>query len=450
MINQLLKDLRSTTKSSEKLKLLQNFKDKELLRKVLSYTYDNVTYSFGIKKIPEYNDVFGLDANKMDCDKLISMLDRLNDRTYTGNDAIEYLSYVLNSAKISGYYDLICCIINRDLSAGVNEALVEKVFPGTIKKPKVMLISAFDQEKISKKIVFPALVQLKVDGARAILVKSGNDIKIFTRSGNEYTNLEHIKNALKHLPDDFVLDGEIIYNPSDNKFLDSLSTSPEDRQLSNGIVNKSIQGTISKEEAKNLQYVVWDYISLDEYQNESKKTLYFERFNKLHDVIDNCNIIKVDNYQVNSLKEAKELYKKYRNAGYEGVILKNKHTRWENKRSQDAFKFKDEFDVDLRIVGYELHSKNPNKIGSLLAESDDGLIKVSVGSGFKDSNSNELIDRTGAYLAAMENKLIGNIITIKCNSLIKSKDKEEYSLFLPRLICFRFDKNDTNLVKDFL
>lgn len=449
MINQLLKDLRATTKSSEKLKLLKDFKDKELLKKVLAYTYDNVTYTFGIKKIPEVNDVFGLDATKTECSKLISMLDLLVDRTYTGNNAIEYLSYVLNSAKLSGYYDLMCCILNRDLSAGVNEALVEKVFPGTIKKPKVMLISAFDQNKIDKKIIFPAFAQLKVDGARAILIKKGRDIKILTRSGNEYTGLNHIKKSLEHLSEDFVLDGEIIYNPNSNKTLDSLSTSPEDRQLSNGIVNKSIQGTISKEESELLQYVVWDYIDLDEYTNESKKSLYFERFKKLDQVINNHNIIKVDNYQVNSLQEAKDFYQKYRQAGYEGIILKNKHMKWENKRTQDAFKFKDEFDVDLRIVGYELHSKNPNKLGAILVESDDGKIKVSVGSGFKDSNTDELTDRTGALKAAINNELIGKIVTVKCNSLIKSKDKEEYSLFLPRLVCFRFDKNDTNLITDF-
>lgn len=177
--------------------------------------------------------------------------------------------------------------------------------------------------------------------------------------------------------------------------------------------------------------------------------MYFERFNKLDNVIDNFNVIKVDSYIVKSLQEAKDLYQKYRAAGYEGIILKNQFMRWVNKRSQDAFKFKDEFDVDLKIVGYELHSKQPNKIGALLVESDDGLIKVSVGSGFKDSNTDDLMDRSGAYKAAMNNELIGKVVTVKCNSIIKSKDKEEYSLFLPRITCFRFDKTDTNLLSDF-
>ena len=449
MVNKLLKDLRSTTKSSEKIKLLKEFKDQELLKKILAYTYDNVTYTYGIKKIPEMVDVFGLDAERLPCSNLISLLDRLVDRTYTGNAAIEYVSYIMSSAKISGYSDLMKCILSRDLNAGVNEGLVEKIFPGIIKKPKVMLVSAFDQKKIDKNIRFPAIAQLKVDGARAILIKENQDIKILTRSGNEYLGLDHIKNVLKNISGNFVLDGEIIYNPSEDKCQNSLSTSPEERQLSNGIVNKSIQGTILPEESKHLQYVVWDFIDLDEYQKESNTTMYFERFNKLDNVIDNFNVIKVDSYIVKSLQEAKDLYKKYRAAGYEGIILKNQFMRWVNKRSQDAFKFKDEFDVDLKIVGYELHSKQPNKIGALLVESDDGLIKVSVGSGFKDSNTDDLMDRSGAYKAAMNNELIGKVVTVKCNSIIKSKDKEEYSLFLPRITCFRFDKTDTNLLSDF-
>lgn len=449
MVNKLLKDLRSTTKSSEKIKLLKDFQDQELLKKILSYTYDNVTYTYGIKKIPEVNDVFGLDAEKISCSNLISLLDRLVDRTYTGNAAIEYVSYIMSSAKISGYSDLIKCILSRDLDAGINEGLIEKVFPGIIKKPKVMLVSAFDQTKIDKNIKFPAIAQLKVDGSRAILIKENDNIKILTRSGNEYLGLDHIKNSVKNVEGNFVLDGEIIYNPSENKCQNSLSTTPEERQLSNGIVNKSIQGTIIPEESKHLQYVVWDYIDLDDYNKESLGLMYFERFKKLHDVVDNFNIIKVDNYIVKSLQEAKAIYQDYRKAGYEGIILKNQHMRWENKRTQNAFKFKDEFDVDLRIVGYELHSKQSNKIGAVIAESDDGLIKVSVGSGFKDSNIDELTDRTGAYNAAMKNELIGKIITVKCNSIIKSKDREEYSLFLPRLICFRFDKNETNLLSEF-
>lgn len=449
MVNKLLKDLRSTTKSSEKIKLLKDFQDQELLKKILAYTYDNVTYTYGIKKIPEVNDVFGLDAEKLSCSSLISLLDRLVDRTYTGNSAIEYVSYIMSSAKISGYSDLIKCILSRDLNAGINEGLIEKVFPGIIKKPKVMLVSAFDQTKIDKNIKFPAIAQLKVDGSRAILIKENDNIKILTRSGNEYLGLDHIKNSVKNVEGNFVLDGEIIYNPSENKCQNSLSTTPEERQLSNGIVNKSIQGTILPEESKHLQYVVWDYIDLDDYNKESLGLMYFERFKKLHDVVDNFNIIKVDNYIVKSLQEAKAIYQDYRKSGYEGIILKNQHMLWENKRTQNAYKFKDEFDVDLRIVGYELHSKQPNKIGAVIAESDDGLIKVSVGSGFKDSNTDELTDRTGAYNAAMKNELIGKIITVKCNSIIKSKDREEYSLFLPRLICFRFDKNETNLLSEF-
>lgn len=449
MINKLLKDLRGTTKSSEKIKLLQEFPDQKLLHKVFLYTYDLVNYTYGIKKIPENKgSIFGLDAQKLEASNLISLLDRLVDRTYTGNEAIEYLDYVLNSAKLSGYYDLICCIINHDLDAGVNEGIIKKLFPDIIKKPKIQLISAFDQDKIEKKIKYPAFAQLKVDGARAICIKENNTIKILTRSGNEYHGLDHIKNALQKHSGSFVLDGEIIYNPNPNKSQNTFETSPEDRQLSNGIVNKSVQGTISEQEAKNLQYVVWDYIDFDEYQTESKKTLYFERFNKLNEIENNNSIIKVDSVKINSLQEAKDLYQKYREHGYEGIILKNSTMKWEDKRSPDAYKFKDEFDVDLVITGYEVHSKDSTKLGSVYAETSCGKLKVSVGSGFKDSKNNDIHDRTGALLEAKNGNLIGKIITVRANSIIKSQNKEEYSLFLPRLICFRFDKTDANSLEE--
>jgi ATP-dependent DNA ligase len=123
------------------------------------------------------------------------------------------------------------------------------------------------------------------------------------------------------------------------------------------------------------------------------------------------------------------LFEEFLQRGEEGIILKDKRGVWEDKRAKHQIKFKGELECDLKIVGIEEGTgKYAGMLGAILCESSDGVIKVSVGSGFTDEQrktyGEEIIDKVAA---------------IKYNMRIKNKAGEE-SLFLPIVLEIRDDK----------
>jgi hypothetical protein len=69
-------------------------------------------------------------------------------------------------------------------------------------------------------------------------------------------------------------------------------------------------------------------------------------------------------------------------------------------------------------------------MGSVLAETSDGLLEVSIGSGFNDDDR-ELTPED----------VLGKIVTVKYNEIIRDKNRDKASLFLPIYQEFRLDKN---------
>ena len=119
--------------------------------------------------------------------------------------------------------------------------------------------------------------------------------------------------------------------------------------------------------------------------------------------------------------------------GYEGIILKDGRGIWEDKRAKHQIKFKGEMECDLKIVGIEEGTgKYVGKLGAIICESADSIIKVNVGSGFNDIQRSTLKD------------LVGKIVAVKYNARIKNKQGEE-SLFLPIFIEIREDKDEADL-----
>jgi ATP-dependent DNA ligase len=172
-------------------------------------------------------------------------------------------------------------------------------------------------------------------------------------------------------------------------------------------------------------------------------------------------ILTIENTLVNNLEEAKAIYKNYVEQGLEGIILKNIDSIWENKRSKNLVKFKEELMVDLRIVDVQVHSKDENKLGAVILASDDGKIKVRCGSGFTDTDQikvkgqwidipfEELDELNRKRLWAIKDQLIGTIAEIKCNGWVAAEGRtSNVSLFLPIIQKLRIDKTETNTFEE--
>ena len=95
-------------------------------------------------------------------------------------------------------------------------------------------------------------------------------------------------------------------------------------------------------------------------------------------------------------------------------------------------------ECDLKIVDVLSGTgKYEGMLGSVVCESDDGVIQVNVGSGLNENQRETL----------KKEDLIGKIVAVKYNTRITNKQGEE-SLFLPIFIELREDKDVADNSKD--
>ena len=196
------------------------------------------------------------------------------------------------------------------------------------------------------------------------------------------------------------------------------------------------RSTIAPEEAAKVVAVVWDFIPYPDFVNGVCKITYENRYNALWESLRSYNQDKISlikTWVVASYDEAQVIFKQLLSEGEEGIILKDKDSIWEDKRSKGQVKFKAVLDADVLCIGVEAGTgKYAGMIGSLICETSDGIIKVSVGSGLTDEDRKKPVE-----------EYIGKIIAINYNARITNKTGEQ-SLFLPIYLETREDKTVAN------
>lgn len=415
----LLDTLAADNSRNFKIEFLKQHKDNKLLKRAIKLALDPFT-QFYIRKIPAYT------PNENEGIALAFAFDSLTDlssRHVTGNAAIAHLKGMLEALNEDDA-KVIERIIQKDLKCGVATSTANAVWTGLVSEYPCMLCSQFD-EKLVNKIKFPAMVQLKMDGMRFNAIVKDGKVEFRSRNGKEINLLGNLEQEFIALArgSNLVFDGELVV--SDKGVL-------LDRQTGNGILNKAVKGTISDLEAHKVHATLWDVIPYDHFVAGKGTTQYGVRFAMLETMSMPKKIHLVENKLVGTFEEAKEIFEGYLAEGQEGIILKDMSGIWEDKRSKTQIKMKGELECDLKIVGIqEGTGKYIGKIGALICESADGVIKVDVGSGFKDDQRD------------LDDSLIGKVIAVKYNARIKNKQGEE-SLFLPIFLEVREDKTEAD------
>ena len=424
-----IEQLASDNSRLAKEAILKKNVDNGLLKQVFNLAL-NPFVQFYIRKIPSYDT----SADIKPLHEALTNLSVLSDRVMTGHAAINHLQFILGSLSKEDA-KIIERIIAKDMRCGVSEATVNKIWPGTVPSYPVMLASGYDQ-KLVDKIQFPAYVQLKLDGMRFNAIVKGEVVEYRSRNGKELTipnktfDMPFITMA-KFYGENMVFDGELL--------VVDVAGKPVNRQTGNGILSKSIKGTMSEEEAKQVRATLWDAITFEKFSQGIDKEPYSARMSKLSNAISYMRgqkgqighyIDLVWNKQVNDIATAQKIFEKFLSEGQEGTILKSKDGIWEDKRSKTQIKFKGELECELKVVDWEEGTgKNVGRLGALVCESSDGVIRVNVGSGYSDEQRDEYTK-----------KVIGKIITVKYNARIKDRSGVE-SLFLPVFIELREDKD---------
>jgi hypothetical protein len=415
-LNVFFDELAANSSRNFKIEQLNLNKDNEVLREVVRLALDPFT-QFYQRKIPKYTP--NTTAHAASLQSMLPSLGDLSGRVVTGNAAIDLLTAILEVVSADDA-KVIERIIQKDLKCGVQVSTANAVWTGLVHEYPVMLCSPFEQ-KLVDKVKFPAYVQLKMDGMRFNAIVKDGKCEFRSRNGKEIQLLGNLEQEFITLADNenVVFDGELLVR--DNGVI-------LDRQTGNGILNKANKGTIKADEASKVQATIWDVIPDEDFIVGKGTSKYKNRFETLQAIKMPKKVSLVKSWEVDNYETAKALFEEMLLRGEEGIILKDMNGIWEDKRSKTQIKFKGELECDLKIVGIEEGTgKYAGLLGAIKCESSDGVIKVSVGSGFNDDQRKQ-----GA-------EIIGKIAAIKYNMRIKNKAGEE-SLFLPIVLEIRDDK----------
>lgn len=441
MIYDIIQELKATPGKNDKIAILKREANNELLKRVLVAALDPYTQYY-MKKIPTHE---AGRVGTLSLDAALASLPKLSRREITGNAAQEYVVKLLENVSEENA-DVLRRVILKNLDCGVQASTVNKAFPKLIATYPCLLAKGYDEKTIAK-MEWPAYSQLKADGMRINAFIEDGNVTLRGRSGREVDLLGCLDAELLKLAkyvdmdEAFVIDGELLVEEANGSIMP--------RKKGNGILNKAIKGTISLDEASMVRMNVWDIIPLADFMREKCTTRYEERWNTIAAAVleaqAKATVSKIDLIEsigVKDLKEAEAHFNEMLKRGEEGTLLKSPNHIWEDKRSYGLIKMKAEKDADLRVVGWvEGTGKYVGKLGALICRTDDGEVEVSVGGGFTDDERATLT----------EEKVIDRIITVLYNERIASKstDREGVdSLFLPRFVELREDKNVTNSGKD--
>jgi ATP-dependent DNA ligase len=217
-------------------------------------------------------------------DDLFFVLDKLINREITGHDA---LNYIIDLIKFLGdkYRQIIFDIVNKDLRANVNAAIINKIAIGTVKEFKVALAERKDEAPIVHTIdeSFEGedksrwMISRKLDGVRTIAFLEANEPKFYSRTGSVFTTLTKLSTSVKKIlqeakskyGEEFVLDGECCIIDKDGK--DDFAS-----------VMKEI--TRKNHEMSNPKYVIFDFIKKSEFDNANGNTPFGTRMKMLENL----------------------------------------------------------------------------------------------------------------------------------------------------------------------
>jgi ATP-dependent DNA ligase len=459
-VYKIVEQLRLTRSKNEKEEILKSYTHNEDLRNFFRLALSSFILFYQKKDFVQTSTGTGNLGLAMDwLENIIAA------RKITGNEAQFAIQSCIDNLSEDDA-KVIMMILKKKPDCGVTTT-ANKVWAGTAPEFPCMLATAYD-EKLAAKMDWKAgcISQTKSDGGRvAIIIDASGGVSVFSRAGNELDIFGKFDILGQHFKS-VVFDGELLaHNSQTGKF--------HPRQYSNGLFTKCVRGTLSEKEAEPLHVVVWDAIPLDEFKAEKSTKGCGDRFDTLvgyihllrsNEVDADC-ISLIPSRIVHSIEEAQSHYQEMLAAGEEGTMLKDVDTIWENKRSKKILKLKSEFTADFLVTDFiEGTGKLAGNLGSLEMSSSCGKCVASM-SGFTLKLRSEiwanLQGHSVVYMMIEGDKEvlytanpgdteinIGEIVEIKYNQKIKSRDSDIWSLFLPRFSQVRKDKKVANSLEE--
>ena len=251
---------------------------------------------------------------------------------------------------------------------------------------------AQDYDKRKDKVKFPILSQPKLDGIRCIVKSDG----MWTRNGKEIISAPHVYENLKHIFEnqpDLILDGELYTSNEDVDFNTIIScvrkTKPTQADLDTS--------------AKYIEYWVYDLYEGEDLIYEERRNLLMFLQNEYDIGYPLYNVTPT--YTLTSFEQIQSKLSDYIAQGFEGQILRDPKTFYENKRSNGLLKHKTFHDDEFKILSVnEGVGKFANKAATMSFQTPEGV------------KFDSTINGTMEYLEeiwAIKDQLIGKLATVK-------------------------------------
>jgi len=338
-LQEFVNKMKSTSSLLEKKVIIDSVKDNKFITDVLNYTYDPYKkYYVTSKNCKKMAHIEDEECGFVD---LFELLDDLNNRTYTGHDAIAMVNgYIGQHEK---YEDLIFSIIDRNLEIRASESVINKVIPNLIPTFDVALATKYE-EKFCDFENERWLSSRKLDGVRCIIRKEDDKVTAYSRQGNEFTTLQKVIEDVSLIPGDFVMDGEICMMDEEG--------------------NEDFQGIMKQIKRKNHtmdnpKYVIFDYLSLKEFDAKESDMKLSERIKELKGVIhhdgyyDTLSVL--DQVYVKDVEHLNDMIAEADKAGYEGIMLR-KNVGYQGKRTKNLLKCKKFFDAEYIVESMDFQN----------------------------------------------------------------------------------------------
>jgi len=250
-----------------------------------------------------------------------------------------------------------------------NEADIDKVttfwpmLAEKWKEYKDTIVERFEK----KETVF---VQAKLDGMRCIVTKDG----MWSREGKPIKSAPHIRRLLEPLFAEnpkLILDGELYNHKFKHNFNKIISLAKKQKPTPEQLA----------ESEQLLQYWIYDYIfeygEKDQFslRMEDGKTAIDALYYKHKEIAGSIRWVKT--YEVSSVKEIEDMFSKFIDDGFEGLMVRADES-YLNKRTKFLLKYKEFLEKEFPLAGVEDGAGNRA-----------GLATVAY---FEDPNGSEMFD----------------------------------------------------------
>lgn len=206
---------------------------------------------------------------------------------------------------------------------------------------------ATDWKKV-KKIDYPVLIQPKLDGVRCLMIVSATDeidgtssIRYLSRSGKDYTTLNHITLSCTFPVGEYILDGEI---------------------YSDELTFQEIIAAVKKQrpESLKLKFKAYDIV------NSENQVERWAQTKDIVEYIDSPEIQLVPTLIAHSEEDVKKSHDAWVQQGYEGAMIRIlRGTYAQGQRSRDLLKVKEFDETEYPFLRWEIGQRPEDLIAVL-------------------------------------------------------------------------------------